>query len=1064
MNKLKYLMLQIYIAATLYAHANERPYWQNEQVFSINNLPAHALMVPFDSKPGLETQVDQSENYMSLNGEWDFLFLTNPNDAPGKFPQTEFNTSNWSTIEVPSNWQLKGFGRPIYTNQIHPFVYNPPLVPAEGNETGLYRKWFEVPSNWKDQNIILHFAGVQSACEVYVNGKFVGYRQGSMTPTEFDVTSFLQDGKNLVAVKVIRWCDASYIEDQDFWRLSGIYRDVFLYAQPTNGLFDLSASTSFNEDYTKSELTIKGKLLNATGNFKMKAALHEQGKVLFEEELKVNQHGNFSLKKSIDNPKLWSVENPNRYQLVIESLSNGKTVYYTQTIGFRDVKIKNSQLWVNGKSILIKGINRHEFDPEHGRAVSKASMERDIQLIKQNNFNAIRTSHYPNHPYFYYLCDKYGIYVMDEANVEAHYSWQYMNNSPVLYDEWKAAIVDRGVSMYQRDKNYPSVIIWSLGNEAGNGPCLHAMADTLRKLDPQQRPLHYEGKAMKKPLVFHDVKGFKKLGRMLSALKWSGSITEYDFNGCMYPTIDKLDYLAEEDPHRPLLICEYAHAMGNSTGHLKEYWDKIENSPTMVGGYIWDWVDQGLLKEDENGREYFAYGGDFGDTINDKDFCLNGLVFPDRTPKPALAEVKKVQQWIKFIDFKEETGDLTIKNEYYYTNLQGYRLKWNTTINGEVEQEGELELGSVLPGEMAKLQLELNKAEKKSGGKRHLNMSIHLPKNTLWADAGFEIAGDQVALSTNHNMLARENGSYSMPVVEEQQDNWSISGKDFSFSISKRTGEIKQWEYKGAQLPTLAPEVNLWRAPTSNDEGTGFNPDPRFSYHAVLWRQYGLRNLKKNLDNIDIVQLPGTKLVSIKIAHTLNGGEAEIKTITTYKIGGDGAVDISLQLSSKKELNLPRVGFAFALPNSFKYAEWIGKGPHENYVDRDYAAHYGKYQAVVEDLTTPYIKPQENGTRTGVDQLLITDKKVGIQFAGDGFCFSAHPYTQHTLTEATHTIDLKEDGKTHLYIDMAHNALGSESFMYNYLPEYILKGKEFSFNFNFKPVIISESWTSSSSF
>lgn len=1030
--------------------SSEQP-WQNNEVYSINALEAHTLLIPFARAPGVNASNEASPYMKYLNGTWDFKFLTNPMDAPKGFDNIDYQVSDWDAIEVPSNWQMKGFGRPIYTNQIHPFEAKPPKVPNEGNETGLYRRWFELPNGWKDKQVILHFAGVQSALQLYVNGEYVGYRQGSMTPAEFDIASFLREGKNLLAVKVIRWSDGSYIEDQDFWRLSGIYRDVFLYVQPKSAIVDLAINTSFNADYTQSELFLNGIVKGPVSACEIGISLLDGSEEVFHENsIQINpENSSFELRKKVERPRLWSAEDPVLYQLLLTVKTGEEVYFYYQNIGFRDVKIQNSQLLVNGRVVLIKGVNRHEFDPIDGRAVSKESMEKDIRLIKQHNFNAIRTSHYPNHTYFYELCDRYGIYVMDEANVEAHYLWQYENRSPVLYKEWENAIVDRGVSMIERDKNHPSIIIWSLGNEAGNGPCMQAMADTLRSIDLQGRPIHYESKAIGKPLVFDDVKGFKKLGRMISALKWTNALSDYDFNAAMYPSLDKIDYMLKKDADRPVLICEYAHAMGNSTGHFKEYWDKFESHESVVGGYIWDWVDQAILKEAASGEQYYAYGGDFGDTINDKDFCLNGLVFADRTPKPALQEVKKVQQWVKFPEYKAESHQLSVLNTYDFIDLENYVFYWEVLGNGEVLESGESLLPSIRPESGASLDIPIQELLNEKGIKYFLDVSVCLSEDMLWAKKGHEIAKEQFLLNT----VVKEEQEVVQGKLEVSEVSGAIdiSGENFDIAFDKESGKLVSWEYDGEALLSGEASINLWRAPTSNDIGTGFNPDPRFKYHATRWEACGLDDLKSTELKIAFAKNSGKEVI-VKVSEVLKGKGVEIEALTRYEVNPQGKIDVNLELSSSKEIYLPRVGMTFRLPDTYRNVKWLGYGPQENYADRRTAAHWGKYEMPIEAMNTPYVRPQENGTRTGVDRLVVEGRAQGLLLEGEGFCFSVHPYSLENLTSARHTTDLKKDGYIYLYVDSKQNALGSESFMYNYVDEYILKGKLFNLSFSVSPI------------
>ncbi len=1026
--------------------------WQNPEIIGENKLPAHSLLIPFQEEPDFNTFNEQSPYYMSLNGDWNFFFLMNPLNTPDDFAKTSFDDSNWKKLPVPSNWQTKGYGTPVYTNQLHPFPPNPPHVPNEGNETGLFRHRFEIPKSWRNCNVILHFAGVQSAMDVYVNGEYVGYSQGSMTPAEFDITQYLVEGENLLAVRVINWSDGSYLENQDFWRLSGIFRDVFIYALPKNSLWDVAVNTTFNSNYTESTLEVKGQLfaLNTSSISPIQVKLiDDKGITVFERKVEgVSKDGwvHFELSEKIANPRIWSAETPNLYQIVYQIDGN----YYHHKVGFRDVKIADGQLWVNGQSITIKGVNRHEFDPHNGRTVSKESMERDVMLMKQHNFNAVRMAHYPCHPYFLELCDRYGLYVMDEANVESHYLWQYLNQSPVLYPEWRKAIVDRGVSMVMRDRNHPSVIIWSLGNESGDGPNMRAMADTIRKLDPMNRPIHYESKALDRPLSFDGVGFFEKIARMISALKWGKALTDYDFNAAMYPSLDRLKQMAKLDKaKRPILICEYSHAMGNSNGHFKEYWDLFESYPQMIGGYIWDWVDQGLIKHTNNGIPYYAYGGDFGDTINDKDFCLNGLVFPDRTPKPALAEVKKVQQFIKFDNFNFSNGLLSIRNTYSFINLERFYLQWEVSENGIAIQSGEIELPSILPNDTKTIDIPLLKPELESGSRYFVDLSIRLKNDEPWARKGHEVAKQQYELPCFEEPIPYPIDPSKSLQIAESKESWVINGEDFSIEFCKKTGTIRRWLSKGEIVVENGPAVNLWRAPTSNDEGTEFNPDPRFTFHAKIWRKYGLNKLTLHRAKTRIEKRNG-KIIFIT-NQDLRGNKSRFSCTITHEITALGEVDISLRVRVKRpwrKLNVPRVGVVLSLPKDYEKVEWLGRGPQENYRDRSHAAHWGLYKSTVNEMVTPYIKPQENGNRFDVDRVLLSNENgFGIEVKGKSFCFSVHPYSLETLTNATHTPDLKEADCNFLYIDLVQNALGSENFFYNYLQEYIVKGRRFEFSF-----------------
>lgn len=1030
--------------------------WQDPETIAINKLPANSLLIPFDEQPDFGEANEMSPFIETLNGNWRFKLLNNPLEMPEEFPESSFEDIEWDKIPVPSYWQTKGYGTPIYTNQQHPFPVNPPLVPNDGNETGLYRHSFKVPQYWDNRQVIIHFAGVQSAIELWLNGQYVGYSQGSMTPAEFDITNLINEGDNILAARVIRWSDGSYIENQDFWRLSGIFRDVFLYSLPQNALRDVAVNTTFNNDYTQSDLTIKGEIINIKQENKpgvLVTLFDEVNNKVFETNADVSKVDNkiiFQITENIQNPNLWSAETPNLYQLVYKV--DGES-YYHHRIGFRDVKIADGQLWVNGQSITIKGVNRHEHDPYNARTVSRDLMEQDVILMKQNNFNAVRMAHYPSHPYFLEVCDKYGLYVLDEANVESHYLWQNLNESPVLYPEWRNAIVNRGVSMVKRDRNHPSVIIWSLGNESGDGPNMRAMADTIRKLDPANRPIHYESKALKRPLSFEGVGFFGKIARMISALKWSKALTDYDFNAAMYPTLDRLKQMAELDKkERPILICEYAHGMGNSNGHFKEYWDLFESHPRMIGGYIWDWIDQGLVKHTDDGTPYYAYGGDFGDKPNDEDFCLNGIVFPDRTPKPSMAELKKVQQYIKFNDFNPSNGTFTLKNTYSFINLDRFYLKWELTEDGITIQNNKFDLPGVLPNHQEEISIPFLKPDLKKGAQYYLNLSVHLKNKEEWAKEGHEVAKQQFKLPWYIEEEKEQVASKPLN-IEEDESFLIVNGEDFSVEFSKNTGTISKWLVHGKMIAQNGPSVNLWRAPTSNDLGTDFNPDPRFTFHANIWKKYGLDNLQVTKSKTEL-NYDGTS-VKVVTNQQLEGHKSKISTTITHDVKANGEVYINLKVKlnrPRKDINMPRVGMVMELPKDFNNVKWLGRGPHENYRDRAYAAHWGLYEKSVSDMVTPYIKPQENGNRYDVDRVIVSNDTMGIDIEGDSFCFSIHSYSLKTLTNATHTPDLVDADNNFLYIDLFQNALGSENFFYNYLDKYIEKGSSFELDFRLSPI------------
>ncbi|MHC4425150.1 MAG: glycoside hydrolase family 2 TIM barrel-domain containing protein, partial [Planctomycetota bacterium] len=641
----------------------EVPDWENPQVIGRNKEPGHCTLVPYpNTRTALQCKREASKFYKSLNGRWRFNWVSKPSDRPLDFYKPRYDVSKWAEIPVPSNWQMHGYGRPIYLNMRYPFTVNPPYIPHDYNPVGSYRTEFRIARAWKDRQVFLHFDGIKSASYIWVNGRKVGYSQDSMLPAEFNITKYVKPGKNTLAVEVYRWSDSSYLEDQDMWRLSGIYRNVYLFSTPQIHIRDFAIRTDLNDSYTDATLMVRPRITNYTARdlkgWTVEAQLYDaEKKPILSEALsrdvtsiigeKYPQRGNVPfglLQATIKNPRKWSAETPYLYTLLVTLKdSAGKVVEIESCrVGFREVEIKEGQLFVNGKSIKLFGVNRHEHDPDHGRAIPVSRMIQDIKLLKTHNLNAVRTSHYPDDPTWYDLCDEYGIYLIDEANLETHGVGGYFSNVPA----WNSAFMERAIRLVERDKNHPSVIIWSLGNESGCGPNHSAMAEWMHYYDPT-RPVHYEGAAAKP----HDPDYVDMISRMYARI----------------PEIIRL--ATDPDDNRPMVLCEYAHAMGNSVGNLKEYWDAIRSHKRLIGGFIWDWADQGLRKTDEAGKEFWAYGGDYGDNPNDGNFCCNGLVQPDRRPNPSLYEVKKVYQRISVTPIESPADSVRIRNEYDFTNL-----------------------------------------------------------------------------------------------------------------------------------------------------------------------------------------------------------------------------------------------------------------------------------------------------------------------------------------------------------------------------------------------------------
>ncbi|MBL7154499.1 MAG: DUF4981 domain-containing protein, partial [Phycisphaerae bacterium] len=756
------------------------PDWENPEVVGINKEPGHCTLVPYaDVRSALEAKREASPFYKSLDGKWKFNWVGKPGDRPVDFYKTDYNDADWMEIPVPSNWQMHGYGRPIYLNMRHPFPANPPHIPHDYNPVGSYRRRFAIPADWDGREVFIHFDGVKSAFYLWVNGQKVGYSQGSMTPAEFNITKHLQAGQNTLTAEVYRWSDGSYIEDQDMWRLSGIYRSVYLFSTPKVHIKDFFVRCGLDEEYKDGTIKIRPKLVSFTSQdlkgWTVQAQLYDdQERPVLDKPLskdvlgiineKYPQRDNvkFALMEGkVAEPKKWSDEFPNLYTLVL-TLKNAKgDVVETEScrVGFRTVEIKDGRLLVNGRSVKLFGVNRHEHDPDHGRAIPVSRMIQDIKLLKQNNINAVRTSHYPDSPVWYDLCDQYGIYLIDEANLESHALKGYLAN----HATWHTAFVDRAIRMVERDKNHPSVIFWSLGNETGCGPNHAAMAAWIKEYDPT-RPIHYEG-AAGKPKDYWYV----------------------DMISRMYARIPQIIRLAT-DPvdNRPMVLCEYAHAMGNSVGNLKEYWDAIRSHKRLIGGFIWDWADQGLRKLSADGKQFWAYGGDFGDNPNDGNFCCNGLVQPDRKPNPSLHEVKKIYQriWVEPVD--AVAGKIRIRNEYDFADLGFVDIQWELTGNGRVLQKGKLDKLPLAPDAEQEINIPLEKPQLEAGAEYWLKVSFALAENSSWAKGGHVVAWDQFQVPFDVPASTPIDAAKMVPLeLDESDEAITVSTKAIEVRVGK---------------------------------------------------------------------------------------------------------------------------------------------------------------------------------------------------------------------------------------------------------------------------------------
>ena len=1016
------------------------PDWENPDVIGINKEPGHCTLIPYaDARSALEGKRETSPFYKSLDGQWKFNWVEKPAERPVDFYRIDYNDADWKEIPVPANWQMHGYGRPIYLNMRHPFPANPPHIPHDYNPVGSYRRQFAIPADWDGRDVFIHFDGVKSAFYLWVNGQKVGYSQGSMTPAEFDITEYLLPGDNTVAAEVYRWSDGSYIEDQDMWRLSGIYRSVYLFSTPKVHISDFFVRCDLDEKYKDGIIKIRPKITTSPGQdlkgWTVQAQLYDDQKRpvldnhlskdvlgIINEKYPQRDNVKFALMEGkVADPKKWSDEFPNLYTLVL-TLKNAKgDVVETEScrVGFRTVEIKDGRLLVNGRSVKLFGVNRHEHDPDHGRAVPVSRMIQDIKLLKQNNINAVRTSHYPDSPVWYDLCDRYGIYLIDEANLESHALGGYFSNNPT----WHTAFVERAIRMVERDKNHPSVIFWSLGNESGCGPNHAAMAAWIKEYDPT-RPIHYEG-AAGKPKDYWYV----------------------DMISRMYARIPEIIRLAT-DPidNRPMVLCEYSHAMGNSVGNLKEYWDAIRSHKRLIGGFIWDWADQGLRKKAADGKEFWAYGGDFGDNPNDGNFCCNGLVQPDRKPNPSLHEVKKVYQriWVEPVDAL--AGRVRIRNEYDFADLSFVDTQWELTCNGKVLQKGTLDKLPLAPDSEQEAVIPFEKPQLEAGAEYWLKVSFSLAEDLPWAERGYVVAWDQFQIPFDVPAVTRIDVTKMAPLeLDESNEAITVSTQAIEVRVGKASGAIESFKFLGGELMASPLVPNFWRPPIDNDNGNGM---PR---RLGAWRQAG-PNRKVIAVKAEQVKPQVVRITAECTLPAVNNS----KYTNTYTIYGsaDVVVQSSIEPAGDGLPNMPRFGMQMAIRREFGMMSWLGRGPHETYWDRKTSGAVGLYSGAVSEQIHMYVRPQETGNKTDVRWLALTNGfGVGILAVGmPTLSVSAWPWTMQELESAKHTNDLAPAKAVTVNLDYRQMGVGGDdSWGARTHPEYTLPAKTYSYRFLIRP-------------
>ena len=1027
----KHFVTGLFAVLAMTANAQSFKEWQDPEINAVNRAPMHANYFAYEStEAAIKGIKEKSSNFMTLNGTWKFNWVPNADARPTDFWQPEFNDKGWNAMPVPGVWELNGFGDPIYVNVGYAwreqFRNNPPQVPTVNNHVGSYRREITVPAHWKGKEIIAHFGSVTSNMYLWVNGKYVGYSEDSKMEAEFNLTPYLKPGqKNLIAFQVFRWCDGTYLEDQDFFRYSGVSRDSYLYARGKKQIADIRITPDLDAQYQNGSLAIN---LTTKGRSEVELGLFDaDNQPVVTKSL--NASGNISTTMEVASPNKWTAETPYLYTLRATLKEGNKVLEVIPVkVGFRKVELKNAQILVNGQPILIKGANRHEMDPDGGYVVSRERMIQDIQMMKMFNLNAVRTCHYPDNNLWYELCDQYGLYVVAEANIESH-GMGYGKNTLAKREDYKKAHLERNQRNVQRCFNHPSVIIWSLGNEAGYGPNFEAAYDWVKAEDPS-RAVQYEQ---------------------------AGTKGKTDIYCPMYAGYQWCENYSKDNKYqKPLIQCEYAHAMGNSQGGFKEYWDLVRKYPKFQGGFIWDFVDQSVRWPGKNGKMIYAYGGDFNRfDASDINFCNNGLISPDRVPNPHAYEVRHFYQNIWTTPANLKNGEINIFNEYFFRDLSAYYLEWEMLKDGKSVRCGRIDNLNVQPQQTAKVKLNLGETDTEA--EWLLNISYKLKNNEDLLPAGYTVAKEQLTLnpykapSMQLGNCELSNTETVAPEVQDNDRHYLIIGNDaFRIEFSRSNGYLTKYQIKGLDMikegAILKP--NFWRAPTDNDFGAHIHRK------YVAWKnpEIRLKSLKQRTEN---------KQVIVETAYEMPGVSAKLNL--TYVINNEGAIKVTQKMTTDKKAkvsNMFRFGMQMQMPRNFETIEYYGRGPIENYIDRNHCTDLGIYRQSVTEQFYSYIRPQENGTKTDIRWWRMINKAGnGIEVvAASPFSASALHYTIESLDEGWskqqgHSPEVEEADLTNLCIDKIQAGLGCvNSWGSIALPEYQVPYQDYEFTFILSPI------------
>ncbi len=1010
--------------------------WQSPRVNQINREPMQAHFVPFKTEKGAlrksvkrtpaDFEISSEERRVSLDGIWKFKYSKTPGEVPAGFYKSGFKAKGWDAITVPGSWELQGFDAPIYTDVAYPFPVNPPLPPEDYNPTGAYLRDFTVPSDWKEMEVFLDFEGVESAFYVWVNGELVGYSEDSRLPAHFNITPLLRKGENRLAVKVFRFSDGSYLEDQDYWKYSGIERNVYLYARPHSRVEDFEMNASLTDDYRAGDLKLDLKLRNVVPGQEVEWKVLDGTQVLATNRREIGSAADTLLhfNRVFKEITPWSSETPQLYTLVVnlKGAEGEELESFTHRFGFRSVEIKNGMLQVNNVPILIKGVNRHEHDPHTGRTITVESMLKDISLMKQFNINAVRCCHYPNNPEWYALCDEYGLYLVDEANIESHGMDAHPDGTLANYPEWEGAFMERMARMMERDRNFTSIITWSMGNESGYGKHFETLYNYAKKSDPS-RPVQYEGS--------------RKTGVS-------------DIYCPMYARIWALREFVNQRQPRPLILCEYAHAMGNSVGNLNDYWELIYKYDQLQGGFIWDWVDQAFAVKDEQNRAIWAYGGDMGfvGVPNDSNFCVNGLVAADRTLHPHIHEVAKVYQNIHFEAVPFASNRIRVTNRFDFISLDDYELAWVVEADGMAVDSGTLSFPSVAPHQSGYVDIPMKKYEA-DPREYFLKLEVKSKLERPFVPTGYVVATEQWQLPVERLALVK-NGKTALPVVTREANRWVVKGEDFSVAFDANDGTMLSLNYGGKEMVSRGLKPGFMRPFTDNDIPNG-----------TIVRTAPWQNLEKTMRPLKprVEQKQGDVL--IRTGYALPALDAEIAIC--YRIEGSGAVQVTMDFIDGK-VALPemlRFGMNLELPAHYEMMSWLGRGPHENYADRKSSALIGRYSAKVWDQFHPYVRPQETANKCDVRWVsLCDDSGYGIQIVGEeplsvsawNFRPEAIGYTPFNM-KRKHGGSVAKEELVWLNIDAVQAGVGGDNTWGAQVhPEYTITPEPRSYTFTILPV------------